>query len=195
MLKNNLLRPPSARLRAREPISRSFGMIRGKFPSRKMGRMIHWESQLERDAVFLFEFSPGVVMYREQPLTTHYMLDGKTRRYTPDFELTLSSGEVILIEIKPAEKLLDPDENRRFKRIHEHFANSAQPFRILTDREIRQSDALLENLRLLMRHRREALSAFECRRFCRALYWSARYFVHRCCHVGWRRRHGVEFNR
>lgn len=46
----NMLSPRS-KLRAREPIGRSFGLVRGKFPSRKMGRMIHWESQLERDAV------------------------------------------------------------------------------------------------------------------------------------------------
>jgi len=157
--------------------------------------MIHWESQLERDAVYLFEFSSGVSAYREQPLTTHYPIDGKSRRYTPDFEITFCTGEVTLIEIKPEEKLLDPKEQRRFEHIHEHFARNAQPFRIMTDREIRQSENLLENLRFLMRHRGEVLSAFACRRFCRAFYWSARYFIRRCRHVDWRRRHGVEFNR
>lgn len=155
------------KLRAREPIGRSYGLVRGKFPSRKAGRMIHWESQLERDAVFLFEFSPGVSTYREQPLTTYYTLDGKTRRYTPDFELTLNTGEVILIEIKPAEKLLEPTEGRRLARISEHFASNGQAFRILTDKEIRQ-EVLLNNLRLLLRHRHEPLTHFERRRFRRA---------------------------
>lgn len=179
MSRNNLIRHTSAgngraraknilhshaKLRAREPINRSFGMIRGKFPSQKMGRMIHWESQLERDAVLLFEFSNGVIAYREQPLTTYYTLNGKTRRYTPDFELTLSTGEVVLIEIKPAAKLLDLDESLRFKRIQEHFTGNGRPFRILTDREIRRP-ALLENLRLLMRNRRGSISPFERRRF------------------------------
>lgn len=146
--------------RAREPISRSFGLVRGKFPSLKMGRMIHWESQLERDAVYLFEFSPGVAAFREQPLTTYYTLDGKTRRYTPDFEIISRAGEAVLIEIKPAAKLLDPDESDRFRRIEEHFASHGRAFRILTDREIRQP-VLLENLRLLMRNRRAPASPFE----------------------------------
>lgn len=158
----------SSKLRAREPIGRSFGLIRGKFPSRKVGRMIHWESQLERDAVYLFEFSPGVVTYREQPLTTYYTLDGKTRRYTPDFELSLSTGEVILVEIKPSEKLRDPDERRRFERIREHFADIGKPFQILTDVEIRQP-ALLENLRMVARHRVTSLSHLERQTFRRTL--------------------------
>lgn len=157
-----------AKLRAREPIGRSFGLIRGKFPSRKVGRMIHWESQIERDAVYLFEFSSGVTSYREQPLTTYYTLDGKTRRYTPDFELTLSTGEVVMIEVKPEEKLRDPDERRRLKRIQEHFASNGQSFRILTDREIRQLE-LLENLRMLMRHRGKPLSRFQWLRFAERL--------------------------
>jgi hypothetical protein len=142
----------SSRLRAREPIGRSFGLVRGKFPSRKVGRMIHWESQLERDAVYLFEFSSGVTSYREQPLTTYYTLDGKTRRYTPDFELTLYTGEVILIEVKPSEKLSDPDERHRFERIGEHFSSMGNSFRILTELEIRQKE-LLENLRMVARYR------------------------------------------
>lgn len=126
--------------------------------------MIHWESQLERDAVYLFEFSPGVVAFREQPLTTYYTLDGKTRRYTPDFEVILGAGEAVLIEIKPASKLLDPHESRRFRRIKEHFADHGRAFRLLTDREIQQP-VLLENLRLLMRSRRTPPSPFERRCF------------------------------
>jgi len=125
--------------------------------------MIHWESQLERDAVFLFEFSPGVTAYREQPFTTYYALDGKTRRYTPDFELTLSTGELLVIEVKPAAKLKDPDMAKRFARIRDHFASNDRPYRILTDTEIRQS-ALLENLKIILRHRRAALTSFERRR-------------------------------
>jgi hypothetical protein len=114
--------------------------------------MIHWESQLERDAVFLFEFSPGVVSFREQPIRTFYTLDGKTRRYTPDFELTLRTGVAPLIEVKPAERIARPDEARRFRAIEHHFACHGRPFQILTEYQIRQSE-LLENLRLAMRHR------------------------------------------
>jgi len=151
------------KLRAREPISRSFGLIRGKFPSQKVGRMIHWESQLERDAVILFEFSRGVISYREQPLTTYYALDGKVRRYTPDFEITLFTGEVVLIEVKPSEKLLDPKESTRLRRIAEHFAETGSAYRILTEIELRPGD-LLANLQMVFRYREAKLSPFERRK-------------------------------
>lgn len=51
--------------RVREPITRSRGKVRGQFPSTKMGRMIAWESQLERRACYLFEFCKGVDTFRE----------------------------------------------------------------------------------------------------------------------------------
>ncbi|WP_158610218.1 TnsA endonuclease N-terminal domain-containing protein [Herminiimonas sp. KBW02] len=152
------------RIRAREPVGRSFGSVRGKFPSQKMGRMIHWESQLERDAVYLFEFSPGVLAYREQPFKTYYTLAGKTRRYTPDFELTLANEELLLIEVKPMEKLQDIEEQRRFECIFEHFSAHGKSFRVLTEIQIRQSD-LLDNLRMMMRYRCKPLTKFQRLRF------------------------------
>lgn len=53
--------------RARKVISPSGGIVRGKFPSRKNGRMIHHEGLLELDAIYLFETSPEIARYREQP--------------------------------------------------------------------------------------------------------------------------------
>ena len=38
--------------RAREVISPSGGIVRGKFPSRKNGRMVHHEGLLELDAIY-----------------------------------------------------------------------------------------------------------------------------------------------
>ena len=58
--------------RARQPTRNFSGLFRGKFPSMKVNRMIHWESLLERDAIMLFEFSPGVASYREQPFSTYF---------------------------------------------------------------------------------------------------------------------------
>jgi hypothetical protein len=167
---------PSDAVRARDPINRSTGLVRGKFPSLKTGRTVHWESQLERDAVLLFEFSTGVKTYREQPITTYYALDGKTRRYTPDFEITLVSGQVILIEIKPEERLNSADERHRFNRITEHFAEQGRLFVVFTERDIRHP-ILLENLRLLFRHRCTPWSAFERRRFRRTAQCRTRIFV------------------
>lgn len=154
--KSKLLTP----IRAREPVNNSFGRVRGKFPSRKMNRMIHWESQLERDAILIFEFSHGVSAYREQPHTTNHFLNERSHRYTPDFELILKSNEVQYVEIKPAEKLLDPVERVRFKNIERHYFRYGFTFWIFQDHQIRQAE-LLVNLGLMAKYRGMPFSLFE----------------------------------
>lgn len=51
----------------RKVITRRGRRFRGYFPSRKLGRMVAWESLTERDVILLLEFSPGVLSYQEQP--------------------------------------------------------------------------------------------------------------------------------
>ncbi|KHK60939.1 hypothetical protein PI86_01930 [Burkholderia sp. A9] len=51
--------------------------------------------------------------------------EGRSRKYTADFELTLASGAVLLIEVKPEERALAPDEEWRLRRIGEHFSELA----------------------------------------------------------------------
>lgn len=151
---------PIQYMRVRKVIHRSGGIMRGKFRSAKNGRMIHWESQLERDAVYLFEYSPGVLRYREQPFTCFYTLGDQTRRYTVDFEVVLRNGETIYIEVKPAEKLQIPEIREKFERIQQHFSEHRHTYRILTDVEIRQP-TLLENLKLLSRYGSARLSEYD----------------------------------
>jgi TnsA endonuclease N terminal len=146
--------------RARRVIGRSGGLMRGKFPSLKNERMVHWESQLERDAIFLFEYSAAVHSYREQPFTTFYVIDDRTYRYTPDFELTFVDQSKLVVEVKPALKMEQPEIRRKFDRVGEHFEAKGQKFRVLTDLEIRQQQ-LLENLKLVQRYRCPPLSNLE----------------------------------
>jgi len=89
---------------ARRVVRPTGGIFRGRFPSRKSGRTVAFESLIERDALILFEFSRGIVNFREQPYSIYYPFEGRSRKYTPDFELTLASGAVLLIEVKPEEK-------------------------------------------------------------------------------------------
>lgn len=104
------------------------GIVRGKFPSRKNGRMIHHEGLLELDAIYLFEASPQIVRYREQPVTIKYPDGARLRRYTPDFELVLNTGEVVLIEVKPMRSLKDEEVIHRKKavRISYHSFSSGE---------------------------------------------------------------------
>jgi len=166
--KNKLCRPDlnifstneTPQTRAREPVRRTSGRVCGKFASRKMQKMIHWESQLERAAVLLFEYSPGIAAYREQPIKIHYTLDGKTRRYTPDFELTLRTGEIQYIEVKPLVRAQEPVEARRLERIREYFYSDGYTYRVITEADI-QKPQLLENLNICSRYHCEVLTALE----------------------------------
>ena len=122
--------------------------MRGKFPSRKNGRMVHHEGFLELDAIYLFEASPRVISYREQPLTILFPDGTRLRRYTPDFELTLSNGERVLVEVKPLRSLQEVEVRHKLERVAEHLRRSEQTFVVLTD-EVLRSEPRQANVRRL----------------------------------------------
>ncbi|MGZ0077503.1 TnsA endonuclease N-terminal domain-containing protein [Methylomonas sp. YC3] len=132
--------------RARNFITPSGGIVRGKFPSRKNGRMVHHEGLVELAAIYLFEASPNIVRYREQPITLHYPDGAKLRRYTPDFEVVLATGEIVLIEVKPVSSLQHAKVKHKLDCVAEHMRRSEKTFVILTDQVIRQ-EPRLSNLR------------------------------------------------
>ena len=124
--------------RARQVISPSGGIMRGKFPSRKNGRLVHHEGLLELDAIYLLEASPQVVRYREQPTTITYPDGNRLRRYTPDLEVTLSCGQSIWIEVKPAIFLQREEVRHKLDCVALQLKRNGQPFVILTDEVLRQ---------------------------------------------------------
>ena len=126
---------------------------RGYEPSKKMGRMIACESALEKDAVLLFEFSPGVVSIEEQPEKIHFYVNGEQHTYFPDFAVVLVHGEIIHVEVKPASKLRKRALRERLAHIAKHYASKNRSFRLLTDTEIRV-EPRLSNLKLLSYHHR-----------------------------------------
>ena len=124
--------------RSRQVISPSGGIMRAKFPSQKNGRLVHCEGLLELDAAYLLEVNQAVVRYGEQPEPFHYPDGNRTRRYTPDFEVTLDSGEVIWVEIKPVRSLAKPEVRRTLDCVKAHLQRSGKAFVILTDDILRQ---------------------------------------------------------
>lgn len=128
--------------RAREIVRPTGGIIRGKFPSRKTGRMVHFEGLLERDAIYLFETSPLIESYSEQPATIHFPDGPRLRRYTPDFVLDLTNGSQVLVEVKPMRSLQQPETQYKLARVADFFRRQGQTFLILTDQEIRQQPRL-----------------------------------------------------
>lgn len=138
----------------RKVVTPSGRKVRGYFPSKKMGRMVAWESQIELDAILLFEFSPGVAAFQEQPEKIQYYVDGEQFTYFPDFEVVLTHGETIHVEVKPASKLKKLELRNRLENIAMHYAKQSRKFRVLTDKEIRV-EPRLSNLKLLTYHRKE----------------------------------------
>lgn len=98
--------------RARKVISRSNAKATGKFPSWKMGRMMHYESSPERNAFRLLDVCPEVRSYREQPCAVHYEMDGEKHIHYPDILVTLPASK-ILAEVKTAADAATPDVARR----------------------------------------------------------------------------------
>lgn len=136
----------------RKVITRRGRCLRGFFPSAKTGQNIPWESPLELDALFLFEFSPGVRSYAEyQQKEIYYDEDGTQKKCYPDYLLELTDGSTALVEIKPTAKLRRTPTRRKYERIAAHFRAQGRPYLILTDDEIRRSPRL-DNLKVLAYH-------------------------------------------
>jgi hypothetical protein len=134
--------------RAREPVTRSRGQVRGQFSSTKMKRMIAWESQLEQKACYHFEYSPAVVAFREQPETLCFQYQDRMCEYTPDFQLTFFNGEIWYVEVKPLAKLFKPDILERLQLAHQFLAEKGYNFIVITDEELNYSTRI-RNLSIL----------------------------------------------
>ncbi len=127
---------------ARQVVAPTGGIVRGWFPSIKAQRMVAFESLLERDALYLFEFSPAVANIQEQPFKLQYACGDVVRRYTPDFALDLHDGRTVIVEIKPENKLLQADVAESLRCIEAAFMRQGQVFRVLSDLTIRTQPRL-----------------------------------------------------
>lgn len=134
--------------RSREPVTRSRMTVRGRFPSKKMGRMIDWESQLERRACYLFEFSPAIHAFREQPEPIQLIMSDRIAKYTPDFELIDFNGCIWIVEIKPLAHLQDAEVYEKLVAASLKYQSQGYEFIVITDEEL-INPVLESNLNLL----------------------------------------------
>ncbi|BBB24610.1 TnsA endonuclease N-terminal domain-containing protein [Amphritea japonica] len=139
-----------AHQRSREAVTRSRMTVRGRFPSAKMGRMVDWESQLERRACYRFEFSPAVLSFKEQPQPIRFRIGDQLAKYTPDFELELVNGETWFVEIKPLDHLRKPELAERLSLAAGWFKRNGYKFIVITDEELIHPD--LESNLAFLRH-------------------------------------------
>lgn len=104
--------PKNGRIRSRKVISRSKARGSGKYPSWKMGRMIHWESPHELNAFRLLDANSAVLKFAEQPLVIKYRLDGVEHEHYPDIQVTTRQGKE-LWEVKMADDAAEQEVARR----------------------------------------------------------------------------------
>lgn len=128
----------------------------GKLPSLKMNTAIWWESQLERDYIYLLEIDPNVLSYCEQPFTITYTSQRKLKRYTPDFLVTRPQNQQI-VEVKPEHLAYDDKNLQLFRQIAPIAIANEMEFVVITERMIRVQPRL-NNIKLLYKYAKVSLS-------------------------------------
>ena len=122
-----------------------------KFVSAKMNTVFTVESSLEFDTCFHLEYSPAVKAFEAQPEGFYYAFEGRDCPYTPDFRVVDQQGNASLIEVKPSDKVVDPDFLQRFPIKQQKAFELSSPLKLVTERQIR-IDPILGNLKLLHRY-------------------------------------------
>lgn len=126
----------------------------GKFSSTKMRCMIHWESTIERDYIYLLEIDSSVTSYSSQPLKLEYWHEGKKHKYTPDF-LVMRDKRIQIVEIKDAKRIAPLTEF--FQAIKFACEDKGWEFIVVTDTQIRVQP-ILNNARLLCRYSNDQIT-------------------------------------
>lgn len=140
--------PEDGKIRARKVISRSKARPTGKYPSWKMGRMVHWESQHELNAFRLLDANSAVLEFFEQPLVIHFILDGEHHRHYPGVLVNLRATRE-LWEIKPASEITDPWVIARTRFLQNHLPQKGFSYHIVIGEELAREPRLSTTLTLL----------------------------------------------
>lgn len=128
----------------------------GKFPSLKMVKMVWWESQIERDYLYLLEFDSDVISYEEQPLKVSYHIDGKPHLYTPDLRVVRRSKRQIA-EVKDDENANKEEWVRLFRTVAPICQREGYEYIVVTDSVIRVQPRL-DNLKLIYKYARASVT-------------------------------------
>jgi hypothetical protein len=99
---------------------RSFRWSRGQghFPGwwwlATTGRLVGYESWLERDHLMLLDFDPAVTGVASQPFWLHWHDGRRNRRHAPDFFARLADGTGLVIDVR-ADDRIEPRDAAAFE--------------------------------------------------------------------------------
>lgn len=151
--------PQEGKLRIRKVISRSKARPTGKYPSWKMGRMIHWESHHELNAYRLLDANPAVTSFHEQPLLIRFIQDGELYRHYPDVLVNLGSTRE-LWEVKPASEANKPLVAERTRLMECELSKMGFSYRMVNGEDL-ANEPRLSNTLTVLKYGRLPISIFE----------------------------------
>ena len=159
-------------------IKKSACNMPGLFPSLKNREGIMFESTVERDYCYYLELDQSVSFYEAQPLTLEFRIDGKARRYTPDFlVLFIDSGLKLLVEVKREEALLDDDGMLiKLNVVREEFKKRGYKFEVKEKSVIRQ-EPRLGNLKIIYKYLRYQIDIGEKKMILELLQGGGKYQI------------------
>lgn len=133
-------------------IPKNYRNLTGKWFSNKAGKLVAFESSLERDFIVLHDVDPCVCSVFEQPVRIIYTDGtGRERSYVPDFQLSYNSEQnpTTLFEVKYREDLFENWSvyKPKFKAAISFAKSHGLKFKLITEKEI--SGVLLENAKFL----------------------------------------------
>lgn len=134
--------PGPDQVRARKLISRSRRVMTGKYPSWKLGRLVHWESRLESSVFRLLDVCPAVITYAEQPFTIHYLDAGTWHAHVPDVAYLTFGDQLWILEIKSSMDRGLADAVRRAALIGPRLKALGLKYAIVTEDSIRAGTSL-----------------------------------------------------
>jgi hypothetical protein len=143
---------------ARKIHNRGCRRVIGRFPSSKTQQPLSWDSQIERDFLFHAEFDSSVAKISGQPFRVSYVMNGKRRRYTPDFLLE-GPKKKLVVEVKPEDKTQAPEFFLWKQSVSAVLEKNRYQFVVVTDTQIRVQP-LLANLKWLFRFRTANYSTY-----------------------------------
>jgi hypothetical protein len=137
-----------------------------------MGRMVHWESTLERDAFYLLDTNPIVQEFREQPAQITYMLNDSEHRHFPDILVRTAHG-CLFKEVKTDEEAADEKIIARTAHLKPLLHTQGFDYEVLRESDIRR-EPRLSNAQRILRYGRRPLNHHEQEKFIQ------RYFKNGC---------------
>lgn len=109
---------------------------KGAFHSRTMNRWLPTASCYEYARMMQHDEDLTVASFSRCADRIPYTLDGRTRHYTPDLEVTLVTGEVIVEEIKPAAFMRDLEVRAKAAAAEVFYAAHGKRYVVVTEEQI-----------------------------------------------------------